>query len=207
MVTQADDDPQGIQAQQWEGFSGTLGFEVGGNCGQTTGLMLSRFDQVVSFEPAVESMAVLRERFGDEPRVALSPLAVSDHTGTVELREVPHALEKGMLVTDIGEDYSSATLREVPCATLDWLASQWGVPDFVLIDVEGHEVAVMRGASEVLIKAGTSFLVEFHLEKFYDECVNIFQQANYVVEPVRHPHYAPGTPLWRGHGWLRATPK
>lgn len=50
----------------------------------------------------------------------------------------------------------------VPTVTVDGLAEKYGTPDVVLIDVEGYEEQVLRGATDTLANGSTSFLVEVH---------------------------------------------
>ncbi len=50
----------------------------------------------------------------------------------------------------------------VPAVTVDELASRFGTPALVLVDVEGYEGEVLRGAAATLADGGTSFAVEVH---------------------------------------------
>ena len=62
-------------------------------------------------------------------------------------------------------DESTATGNvEVPAMTVDELVSRFGTPALVMIDVEGYEANVLRGAGSVLGDGATSFLVEIHEE-------------------------------------------
>lgn len=51
---------------------------------------------------------------------------------------------------------------EVPAVTIDELASRFGVPDVALVDVEGFELPVLRGATETIGRGQTAFIVEVH---------------------------------------------
>ena len=53
---------------------------------------------------------------------------------------------------------------EVPSITVDELARRHGSPDVVLIDVEGFELHVLRGARETIDARATAFVVEVHGE-------------------------------------------
>ena len=46
--------------------------------------------------------------------------------------------------------------------TLDDLTKQFGIPSAVLIDVEGHEAAVLAGGANLIQRLRTSFFVEVH---------------------------------------------
>ena len=53
--------------------------------------------------------------------------------------------------------------RRVPTVSLDALADRYSVvPDFIKIDVEGAEVLVLRGSTNIAAAQQTRFLVEMH---------------------------------------------
>jgi FkbM family methyltransferase len=51
---------------------------------------------------------------------------------------------------------------EVPTVTVDALARRHSIPDAVLIDVEGYELEVLKGAGATVANQRTTFLVEVH---------------------------------------------
>ena len=51
---------------------------------------------------------------------------------------------------------------EVPAVTVDELARHYGDPDVVMVDVEGFELPVLRGARETLAKRNAAFILEVH---------------------------------------------
>jgi len=61
-----------------------------------------------------------------------------------------------------GSDASRGPLVEVASVTVDALASQYGTPDLVFIDVEGYEEQVLKGAAKTLANGSTAFFVEVH---------------------------------------------
>lgn len=201
----------------WDGVSGDSGWDVGANTGQNTERMLGLFSRVAAFEPAKESFRELDDRWAEDPRVLVSPLAVSDHVGTLSLdiRSAPilsgqltatgmpyhgeHAGEPGMA------NWGPVVGRRVlECSTLDALATELGEPDFVKIDTEGHEVQVLKGAGELLTGRRPDLLVEFHTEQLRDECLLILiAEAGYSVEIVEPPHLPEGTHMRTNYGWLK----
>jgi hypothetical protein len=97
--------------------------------------------------------------------------------------------------------------REIPCLTADTLAGQYGPPDFIKVDTEGHEAMVLRGAKKLLTGASPpGWLIEFHARELYQECLDVLGWAGYLVRTLRHPGYPPGTAQWYAHGWIRAQP-
>jgi FkbM family methyltransferase len=204
----ASSDPAEITRRLWAGWHGVLGFDVGANCGQSVATMLDLFDRVVAFEPAEESRELLVRDYGLDDRVSLVSAAVSQVGGRTDLWETPGNLAQGQLISPGHHAFTrecEPAPRPVPCITLDVAAEEFGRPDFVKVDTEGHELLILQGAPG-LVKAGCGWLIEFHSPAMHDGCEGILLQAGYRVETVRHPHYPPGTEDWYNHGWLRAEP-
>jgi FkbM family methyltransferase len=57
---------------------------------------------------------------------------------------------------------------QVPCLSLDDLASRYGMPDVLLLDVEGFECQVLRGAREILASC-PDWCVEVHVASGLEE--------------------------------------
>lgn len=53
-------------------------------------------------------------------------------------------------------------LVEVATLTVDGLASEYGTPGLVFIDVEGYEEQVLKGGTKTLENGSTTFMVEVH---------------------------------------------
>lgn len=200
-------DPPEIQAQLWREFTGTVGWDVGANCGHTIGIMRQRFDKVVAFEPADECIPFLQGA-----GATVVQLAVSDVDGHINLLELPDKIDTGQLVSDgiTGMEWSSddpnRTLRQVPARRLDTLLDEMEQPDFIKVDVEGHELRVLHGAARMLSDIRPAWLIEFHSSDLAHECSRILVEHDYTVMTVRHPHYAKNSDLYFQHGWLRAFP-
>lgn len=194
----ADADPAEIVPYLWEGTGGLLAFEVGANHGQSIPMMQSRFVRVVAFEPSELAYRAACEIPGAEVR----NVALSDHSGEVQL-----ALLDGQIRSSGHHAWEprqgDLTPLTVPCITLDEAAAAEGMPDFVNMDIEGSEADALRGASS-LLEAGVSWLIEFHSQDSYDQCLAILKDAGYSPETVRHPHYPRGSDLWYHHGWIKA---
>lgn len=121
--------------------------DVGANIGSYTIMALSGEGvRVTSIEPIPETFAHLERNLalnGFGKRVNACCLGLSDHVSslrfTVGLGCVNHVVTKG-------EDVASV---EVTVTTLDSLVGS-DVPTLIKIDVEGHERAVLRGATRTL---------------------------------------------------------
>jgi FkbM family methyltransferase len=164
-----------------------------------------RFDCFEPYPPSAEYAAAVF------PGVGIHQIAVSYQNGTVELALPPgEQTETGQLVTpgtpDMEwsvKDWDKVPRVTVPCRTADALAEEFGYPDFVKVDTEGHEMHVLAGAQKVM-ERGADFLIEVHSQANFVWLEKELADWAYRVEVIRHPHYEEGTQLWKSHGWLKA---
>jgi len=93
---------------------------------------------------------------------------------------------------------------------LDDLYSRVEPPFFVKVDVEGHEVAVLRGAQRLLARGASSWLIETHSLELEVECIRLLQSYGLAVEIVSPAWWRFAVPELRpiGHNrWLVAQDK
>jgi FkbM family methyltransferase len=118
--------------------------------------------QCHAFEANPESASAVCRRV---PGARVHVCALSDHNGELELRiplvaGVPY---RGWATVQPTNSFSALPDHEVmvvrvPCATLDSFALE--NVGFIKIDVEGHELAVLRGAIETLRSFRPNLLIE-----------------------------------------------
>jgi len=189
-----------------KGFrKGDLIFDIGANLGYKTGIFLELGARVVSVEPDETSQEILKQSFlkyrlRSKPVVVI-PKAVSDKDGIVRMwidtpGSAVNTLSKKWaetLRTDdsrFGQRLTFAQWKEVETVSVERLFDECGSPFFVKIDVEGHEVSVLRGMQRPVPYLSFEVnLPEFRLEGL--ECVRILGrlarngQFNYTAD-CRH---------------------
>jgi FkbM family methyltransferase len=101
-----------------------------------------------AFEPETRAFALLGEALSGVP-ASLNLMALSDRRGTRPLHVAAPAAGVNSLHPAPGVALAQ---REVRTETLDWYAAERGIDRFglVKIDTEGHDLAVLRGARELL---------------------------------------------------------
>ncbi len=143
--------------------------DVGANVGQYTlrlSELVGREGRVIAFEPIVETVEILaamvrRARF---PNVTLLNIAVSERAGLLRFR-VPRG-EVGL------PNYFQARVnsdgdRTIPCFALDELPFPHRIA-LVKVDVEEHEVPVIRGMRNLIERDHPILIIEGH-EGIYPE--------------------------------------
>ncbi|ELS53006.1 FkbM family methyltransferase [Streptomyces viridochromogenes] len=129
--------------------------DVGGWFGPWTHRLCRRSRQVVTVEPVPHLARLLAS--GTPPNVRVVQAAASDRPGTARLW-LPPGDEGDRGVSSLVRRDIHARALDVPCVALDDL----GLRDvgFVKIDVDGNELAVLRGATAVLARDRPALFVE-----------------------------------------------
>jgi FkbM family methyltransferase len=139
---------------------GAVTVDVGANCGLYTRKLARLSRQVYAFEPSHQMADLLRRT--SAPNVSVHEIALSDQTGNAELfiPQDGHEMIYGLASLEPAVSASSKAVASVnvPTARLDTIVQQDVA--FVKIDVEGHELNVLKGAVELLEHSQPIFLVE-----------------------------------------------
>jgi FkbM family methyltransferase len=186
-------------------FTGRLAFDVGANIGTTVRTFARSFDKVVAFEPCQEAFDVLRQ--GQPSNVLSLLVAATDTEGWLELAENENPIKSGQLTSQFADQPVWGKVvgrRKVWGMRLDDVAREVGWPDFVKVDVEGHEVKVLQGAPEVLANRPKLF-IEVHSAELGEQCRTILDPLyGGDLKVVTHPNYRPGEWGHSNHYWLAA---
>lgn len=130
---------------------GDLVFDVGANIGDKAAVFASLGARIVAIEPQKPCIAHLKNRFKNNDSIIIIETALGSSEGTADLyicEEVPTIstisekwIEKGRF----SNCHSWNQKDSIPITTLDNIISQFGVPKYIKIDVEGYEKEVIKG--------------------------------------------------------------
>lgn len=160
-----------------------LVFDIGANIGNKTALFNKFGVAVISLEPDEDNFKLLQDRFRNSKNITLLPIAASNKNGeTTFLIDHPGSAFNTLSVKwkDVLKDpaanrWSSekqfSSERKVETITLDKLIEQYGIPDYIKIDIEGHELECLHG----LTKRIRLISFEANLPEFKKETIQCIQ--------------------------------
>jgi len=130
-----------------------LVFDVGSHYGEWSESLLSQPGSGLTlhaFEPSAHSAAKARDVIGDRGEV--HQFALSDKSGVGSLQIVHEGAGSNSVVpfTEVGR--ASGETEDIKLSTIDEFCASHGINRVSLlkIDAEGHDLAVLRGATEML---------------------------------------------------------
>jgi len=151
-----------------------VALDIGANEGDWTAAALAAFPglQVLAIEPAPAPREILQRRFAGEAAVTIDPRAVSDTAGTATFHATRASVFGSLLApaASLDEMYGAPTevldAFDVETATLDEIVGERPV-SLVKLDVQGGELAVLRGGPRTLQRA-QALIVEVLFKHHYD---------------------------------------
>ncbi len=133
---------------------GSLCFDVGANIGNRVKPFRALGARVVAVEPQKECCDVLKKRFGDSIVIINKGLGAQEESREFYVSDASTISTfssdwiNATTETKRFEGYTWSDVRQVEITTLDSLIAQYGLPDFIKIDVEGFELEVISGLSQ-----------------------------------------------------------
>ncbi|WP_155772032.1 FkbM family methyltransferase [Mycobacterium asiaticum] len=154
--------------------------------------------QLYSFEPHPDNAPMLRKLADARSQVHFHQAAVSDEPGTAQLlvpeRRNRQVTAQGSL--SHGFDGQGVEVRriDVPTVRLDDVLPPDISVDFVKIDVEGHEMAVLSGGARMFRRCRPTILIEIEQRHLARPIGDVFRQIEglgyhlfYVAESALRP--------------------
>jgi FkbM family methyltransferase len=139
--------------------------------------------RVFAFEPAPENISLLSKtiEINSGNSIEIVPFAASSESSKVKLSQSNSSTHS---VLDLNDE--SATI-EVEAVTIDSFLKESNVKriDFVKIDVEGHEIEVLKGMKDT-IKANLPMIIcEIHNEENWHHFIAFIKDMGYETRTLR----------------------
>lgn len=152
--------------------------DVGANVGNHSFFFknICKANRIVCFEPLDENINLLKQNCED---VEINEVALSDVIGDGLLQQIDS------MDNNSGTARVSNWGRSIKLTTLD--SFKFNNVTFIKIDVEGHELNVLRGAMETINKYKPDILIEIHLGVSLNDVLNIL--VNYTYEKIGHEEH------------------
>jgi FkbM family methyltransferase len=136
---------------------------------------------------------------GSTNKIAVLHMALADHAGDVSFFVTNSDVSGGLTPHETPRPFEWEEIT-VPSSTLDELFPK-RAPDFIKVDVEGAELAVLRGAKRILAQGETIFLIELHDwpsgSHGTDEVRRLMRSAGYAsVSFFGQPLFVKSRSLW-----------
>lgn len=160
--------------------------DVGAHCGEYTNEFLDRFHQgrALCFEPVEKHFMLLRTAVRTPDRVKFFQMAISNFEGeSVIFRDKPISGLASLSRRNLEHFSISMDIEEqVPVTTLDTFAVSHRIHhvDLLKLDVEGHELNVLKGASG-LLASGKIGVIQFEFGGCNLDTRTTFQDFYYFL--------------------------
>jgi FkbM family methyltransferase len=168
---------------------GETWLDVGANCGYTSLALcrkVGRSGRVFAFEPALSTAACLERtaRVNRFDQLVALPFALDDSPAPSILR---FTTDRGMIDSQMSSDDPNAT-AQIVAVSLDAIWDGIAPPDSTIhgikIDVQGMELAALRGMEGTLMRHLPKLVLEVHPDVPRDEIVSLLERCGYLTDPT-----------------------
>lgn len=169
---------------------GWTAVDVGAHIGYSTLLLaqcVGPAGKVIAFEPLAENFKMLQEnvQLNGHSTVITENLALMDRSGRIELRSATPGAMTWVASANI-DSTSAVESQTVEVIPFDSYAQQRNINkvDFIKMDVEGAEAAVLGGMNDILKRDKPTLLIEIHGYLQLGEChpaLMKLKEQNYTV--------------------------
>lgn len=160
---------------------GDVFFDIGANVGYYTLLasrLVGREGKVVAFEPVIRNLAYLYQHM------------LLNKTSNVTIVSAACSDSLSLAFFSSGENFATGHIDGgtqentllVPTLSVDAVAQKTGVsPNVMKIDVEGAELAVLKGAKTTLLAGRPTIFLSTHSAELRTDCLAYLKEFGYTV--------------------------
>ncbi|TAE40258.1 MAG: FkbM family methyltransferase [Runella slithyformis] len=166
-------------------------FDIGANMGSRIAAFRALKAHVVAVEPQKLCVQFLKQRFGKEVKIVAK--GVGSQLGWLNFYVSDESLLSSFStewIANIKQKFAHHNweqVEQVEMTTLDALIAEYGVPDFVKIDVEGYELEVLQGLSQGVKALSFEYAYAEQKQKVLD-CLRVLHR----LMPNATYNYSPG---------------
>jgi FkbM family methyltransferase len=187
MLVYGDSDVAVGEALKKRGYSFPTIYDIGGSNGAWTVIMSKVFPEsrFELFEPLwnidpdyKKNQALLKST---HPNSRMSPFAIGEQDGSIDIHKFPNSV--GSTTLPLGE-IKDVQPVSVPVRSIDSLVASgdYPLPDFIKMDIQGGELAALRGAANTL--ANVQFiLLETWLQRGYGKTTPLLHELMEFLVP------------------------
>lgn len=151
-------------------------FDIGANIGYYAIMESKKIGEdghILAIEPSPSNVKLLKRNLelNAVTHITVREGAVSDTVGTKQFHLAHQSNLNTFHNSGSGVEHLNGESIDVQTYALPQLVDEYGAPDLIRMDVEGHEVAILRGLVETL-KAGTAkpqVIFETHLSRYHGD--------------------------------------
>ncbi|MDI9313776.1 MAG: FkbM family methyltransferase [Hydrotalea sp.] len=132
--------------------------QVGGHLGQEIPIFINQGVQAIAvFEPLQSSLKLLRKQFGKNKKITIYPVALGNDTKKIAMNVADnHAASSSLLQPKEHLDYAKHVRFDktemVQMKKMDDALDKKNDYNFLMMDVQGYELEVLKGATKTLKK-------------------------------------------------------
>ena len=152
---------------------GDLCFDVGANVGTKTKLFVDLGARVICIEPQMSCCKLLQQSYKN---ITVINKGLAEKEGSInfyvceEANTISTISKKWISFGRFAKDHTWSSAIRISVTTLDKLIKIHGVPKFCKIDVEGSELRVLKGLTQLIPYLSFEFTCEFLSDA--EKCMN-----------------------------------
>lgn len=163
-----------------------LCFDVGANFGNRIEPLLNIGARVVAVDPQIDCCEYLNNKFGKSIEIVNAGLGESECEKDFYISD---ASTLSSFSTEWVESVKKTRFKQynwdkkvkVRMTTMDILIKEFGVPEFIKIDVEGYELEVLKGLNQKIKMISFEYVVPEHTESVI-KCIERIEQNDANIE-------------------------
>lgn len=145
-------------------------FDVGANVGVYVIQLGELVDKIIAFEPDQGALKLLKRHIelNNLDNVTVIESAVSNEAGSATLYSLPSNPMNRLGEANVLIEKDSVPYN-VPVTTIDGFVKESStIPNLILMDIEGFEIAALKGATETVKNHSPILIIEMHPGKVWE---------------------------------------